>query len=172
MERREAPRGCARPPQPGVRDPATRQASGTQGSGGRWGSRGARALARSPGASRRSIAARIVGGRTLRCPQASRSTTPSTEQGMAGVGRDVGAGNINFANARSINIVAAASICAQPDAFSRPHAEEPHYSRRSLRTLGCDARRLEARARPDVARPVATHPSRRRFAPPQDEMGR
>src|SRR5262249_20242377 len=33
---------------------------------GKWGSRGARALARSPGASRRSIAARIVGGRTLR----------------------------------------------------------------------------------------------------------
>ena len=65
MERREAPRRFAKPPRPGVRNPATRQASGTQVFGGKWGSRGARALARSPGASRRSIAARIVGGRIL-----------------------------------------------------------------------------------------------------------
>src|SRR5262249_11917032 len=66
MERREAPREpCDRLPKTSLAiGRSARRASGTQVFGGKWGSRGARALARSPGASRRSIAARVVGGRT------------------------------------------------------------------------------------------------------------
>src|ERR1041385_7071171 len=59
----------------------TRRASGTQvleGVGVPW---RAGLLRGSPGASRRSIAARVVGGRALRSHQASRSTTPKTRQG-------------------------------------------------------------------------------------------
>ena len=79
MERREAPRRFARPPWPGLRDPATRQASGTQGFEG-VGVPGRAGPCEGPGASRRSIAARVVGGRTLLRHRASRSTPPSTNQ--------------------------------------------------------------------------------------------
>ena len=88
MERREAPRSLRNLLRLALRSASrTRQASGTQVFGGWWGSRGARALARSPGASRRSIAARVVGGRTLLLHPASRSTAPSTSQGEASVRR-------------------------------------------------------------------------------------
>src|SRR4030095_16202767 len=52
---------------------------------------------------------------------------------------------------------------------ARPHGEEARHSRRSLRTLGCDARRLE----PWQQVRTRGHPSRRpRFArAPQDKVG-
>src|ERR1044071_4981564 len=61
----------------------TRRDSWTQGLEGVGVPWRAGLLRGSPGASRRSIAARVVGGRTLRSLQASRSTTPEAEQGMA-----------------------------------------------------------------------------------------
>ena len=65
MERREAPRRFARPPTAGCYEPGHTPSFRDPSAWREWGSRGARALARSPGASRRSIAARVVGGRTL-----------------------------------------------------------------------------------------------------------
>src|SRR5947199_9520356 len=47
-----------------------------------------RAPVEGPCASRRSIAVRIVGGRTLLRHPTSRSTTPSIEQGMADIAQD------------------------------------------------------------------------------------
>src|ERR1051326_311370 len=79
---RSAPLGqpCDRPAcTPSFRDPSRLRAVGVPWRAG--------LLRGSPGASRRSIADRVVGGRTLRSHQASRSTTPLIEQGGRTVGQ-------------------------------------------------------------------------------------
>ena len=88
MERREAPGGLRNLPEAGVaiRQPS-RRASGTQrlravGVPGRAGP------CEGPCASWRSIAARIVGGRTLLRHPTSRSTTPSVEQDIGAIRQD------------------------------------------------------------------------------------
>jgi hypothetical protein len=55
----------------------------------------ARALGEGPCASRRSIADRIVGGRTLLRHPTSRSTTPSVEQGMGDIDQDARTAKFN-----------------------------------------------------------------------------
>ena len=79
MERREAPGGLRNLLRPAVRRPASRRASGTRVSTRGGGVPGRGALARGPCASRRSIADRVVGGRTLLGHRPSRSTTSSNQ---------------------------------------------------------------------------------------------